>query len=137
LLKEHGVIILNFIQMYIIYLIFITQSEKNSSFVNLHQEYVFILIRGAVVAMIVWYLDLQLHVQSVPITTKVVSSKPRSQRGVLDTPLSDKVCRWFPLGTLVSCTNKTNRRDITEILLKVALNTINQPNQPIILIMCR
>jgi hypothetical protein len=131
LLKEHGVIILNFIQMYIIYLIFITQSEKNSSFVNLHQEYVFILIR---VAMIVWYLDLQLHVQSVPITTKVVSSKPRSQRGVLDTPLSDKVCRWFPLGTLVSCTNKTNRRDITEILLKVALNTINQP---IILIMCR
>ena len=117
--------------MYIIYLIFITQSEKNSSFVNLHQEYVFILIR---VAMIVWYLDLQLHVQSVPITTKVVSSKPRSQRGVLDTPLSDKVCRWFPLGTLVSCTNKTNRRDITEILLKVALNTINQP---IILIMCR
>ena len=28
-------------------------------------------------------------------------------------------------GTLVSSTNKTNRHDITEILLKVALNTIN------------
>ena len=26
--------------------------------------------------MIVWWLDLQLPVQSVPITTKVVSSKP-------------------------------------------------------------
>ena len=26
--------------------------------------------------MIVWELDLQLHVQSVPITTKVVSSNP-------------------------------------------------------------
>ena len=26
--------------------------------------------------MIVWYLDLQLPVQSVPITTKVVSSNP-------------------------------------------------------------
>ena len=32
--------------------------------------------------------------------------------------------RWFSLGTPVSSTNKTNRHDITEILLKVALNTI-------------
>ena len=29
-----------------------------------------------VVVVIVWYLDLQLPVQSVPITTKVVSSNP-------------------------------------------------------------
>jgi hypothetical protein len=41
-----------------------------------------------------------------------------------------KVCQWlvtgqwFSLGTLVSSTNKTDRHDITEILLKVALNTI-------------
>jgi hypothetical protein len=37
---------------------------------------------------------------------------------------------WFSLGTPVSSTNKsikTDRHDITEILLKVALNTINQP----------
>ena len=33
--------------------------------------------------------------------------------------------RWFSLGTPVSSTNKTDRQDITEILLKVALNTIN------------
>jgi hypothetical protein len=32
--------------------------------------------------------------------------------------------RWFSLGTPVSSTNKTDRHDITEILLKVALNTI-------------
>jgi hypothetical protein len=31
---------------------------------------------GAIVAVIVWYVDLQLPVQSVPITTKVVSSNP-------------------------------------------------------------
>jgi len=31
---------------------------------------------GAVVAVIVWYLDLQLPMQSVPITTNVVSSNP-------------------------------------------------------------
>ena len=30
----------------------------------------------SIVVVIVWYLDLQLHVQSVPITTKVVSSNP-------------------------------------------------------------
>jgi hypothetical protein len=32
--------------------------------------------------------------------------------------------RWFSPGTLVSSTNKTDRHDIIEILLKVALNTI-------------
>jgi hypothetical protein len=40
-----------------------------------------------------------------------------------------KVCqslaadRWLSPGTPVSSTNKTDRHDITEILLKVALNT--------------
>ena len=45
----------------------------------------------------------------------------RPWRGVVD-----KV--WyglFSLGTPVSSTNKTDRHDITEIVLKVALNTIN------------
>jgi hypothetical protein len=43
-----------------------------------------------------------------------------------------KVCqwlatgRWFSLGPPVFSTNKTDRHDITEILLKVALNTIRQ-----------
>ena len=32
---------------------------------------------------------------------------------------------WFILNPPVSSTNKTDRHDITEILLKVALNTIN------------
>ena len=43
-------------------------------------------------------------------------------------------CWWFSSGPLVSSTNKTDRHDIAEILLKVALNTINQtkPNQAII-----
>jgi len=52
------------------------------------------------------------------------------------TTLCDKVCQWLVAGWLfspdppVSSTNKsikTDRHDITEILLKVALNTINQP----------
>jgi len=47
------------------------------------------------------------------------------------TALCDKVCqwfatgRWFPPRPAVSSTNKTDRHDITEILLKVALNTNN------------
>jgi hypothetical protein len=34
--------------------------------------------------------------------------------------------RWFSPGPSVSSTNKTDRHDITEILLKVELNTIKQ-----------
>jgi len=50
----------------------------------------------------------------------------RSWRGVLDTALCDTICqwlaagRWFSPGTTVSSTNKTDRHDIAEILLKVA-----------------
>jgi hypothetical protein len=39
--------------------------------------------------------------------------------------------QWFSLGTLVSSTNEIDRHDITEILLKVALNTTNQTEQTI------
>jgi len=34
--------------------------------------------------------------------------------------------RWFSLGTPASSTTETSRHDIADILLKVALNTINQ-----------
>ena len=50
------------------------------------------------------------------------------------TTLCNKVCHWlaqgsrFSPGTPVFSINKTDRTDITEILLKVALNTI-KPNQ--------
>ena len=73
------------------------------------------------------------QVQSVYITTKVVSSNPRSWRGVLDTHyvmkfVSDlrqvggihRVLR-FPPPIKLTTTN------ITEILLQVTLNNINQP----------
>jgi hypothetical protein len=51
------------------------------------------------------------------------------------TALCDKVCQWpatgqwFSPGPLVSCTNKTDRHNIAEILLKVVLNTIKQTNK--------
>ena len=44
--------------------------------------------------------------------------------------------RWFSLGNLASTTAKTGRHDIAEILLKVALNTINQLKSDIRL-MCK
>jgi hypothetical protein len=52
------------------------------------------------------------------------------RRGVLDTTLCDKICEWHATGqwfspcTPVSSTNKSYCYDITEILLKVVLNTI-------------
>ena len=48
----------------------------------------------------------------------------RSRWGVLDTTLCDKVCQGLVVGlwfSPVSSINKTDRHDITEILLKVAL----------------
>jgi hypothetical protein len=48
---------------------------------------------------------------------------------VLDTTVYDKVCQWraawgwFSPDTPLSFTNKTDRHDIAEILLKVALST--------------
>ena len=58
--------------------------------------------------------------------------KTHSWGDVLDTTLWDKVCqrlatgRWF---SHVSSTNKADCHNVTEILLKVALNTINQSKQ--------
>ena len=66
---------------------------------------------------------------SLPITTEV---NLNPSHGELYS-LCDKVCQWlaaslwFSPGTTVSSTNKTDRHDISEILLKVALNTITSP----------
>jgi len=51
------------------------------------------------------------------------------------TTFRDKVCQWLAPGRRfspvppVSSTNKTDRHDIAEILLKVSLNTIKQTNK--------
>ena len=71
--------------------------------------------------------------ESVPITTDVVSSN-LDQGEVYNI----KVCqwlatgRWFSPGPPVSSTNKTDRHNITEILLKVVLKSIKQTKQAII-----
>ena len=78
---------------------------------------------------IVWQLDLQLPVQSVPITTNVVSSNLTQAiqhyviKFVSDRSLDSQ-------GPPVSFTRKSEPHDIllTELLWKVALNTINQTN---------
>jgi hypothetical protein len=40
--------------------------------------------------------------------------------------------RWFPPGTPAASTTNTGRHDIAEILLKVALSTINQISKPLL-----
>ena len=58
--------------------------------------------------------------QSVPITTNIVSTSPTQVRFT-------RQIQYFLSydSTPVSSTNKTDGHDITEILLKVSLNTIN------------
>ena len=65
------------------------------------------------------------------ITTKVVSLNPTDGEVCsIQHYMWYKVCqwhvtvRWFSPGTPVSSTNKTDCHDITELLLKVVLNTI-------------
>ena len=68
------------------------------------------------------------------ITTKAVSSNPVHgevyliQHYVMKCVSDLRQGRWFSLSTLVS-SNKTDHHDITEIFLKVALYTINQPTK--------
>ena len=85
---------------------------------------------GATVVMMLWYLDLQLPMQSVSITTNVVSSNPA--HGELYS-IQHYAINLRQVGGFhpVKSTNKTNCHDITEILLKVALNTITLTLTPI------
>ena len=74
--------------------------------------------------VIVWYLDLQLPLQLVTITTNVCEFKFRSWRG-LQHYVKKFVSDLRQVGVLspripVSSTNKTDHHDITELLLKVA-----------------
>ena len=75
---------------------------------------------------------------SVPITTKLVSSNP--ERGEVYSIqhyvikfVSDlrQVGGFLSRGTPISSTNKTDRHDITEILLKVAFNSTIQSTQTV------
>ena len=69
--------------------------------------------------------------QSVPITTKVVNSNPvhgevySIQHNVIKFVSGLRQVGGFPWGTPVFSTIKTDRHDITDVLLKVALNTMN------------
>jgi hypothetical protein len=66
--------------------------------------------------------------QSVPITTNVVSSNPVHGKAYSIQHYVIKFVSDLGQVTSVSSTNKTDRHDTTEILLKVASNIINQPN---------
>ena len=82
--------------------------------------------------VVVWFLDLQLHVQSMSITTKFVSSSSvhsevySIQHYVIKFVSDLRQVGGFLQVQTVSSTNKLRRHDIAEIFLKVALNTINQ-----------
>jgi len=74
-------------------------------------------------------LDLQLPIQLVPITTNVVSLKPTQVIHYVIEFANDLRQVGDFSDTSVSSTNNTDRHDIAEICLKVALNTIKQTNK--------
>ena len=82
------------------------------------------------VVVILWYLDLHLHVpmQSVPITTDVSSNLDQGEvYNIMWLSLSVTWGRFVVFsGPPIFSTNKTDCHDVTEILLKMPLNTIKQ-----------
>ena len=64
----------------------------------------------------------------VPITTSVASWNPTQ---AIQHYVIKFVSNLRQVGTPVFSTNRTDRHDTTEILLKVTLNTINQPGHQI------
>jgi hypothetical protein len=80
--------------------------------------------------------------QSVYITTKIVSLNPvhdkeySIQYYVIKFVQQLAAGQWFSPGTPVSSINKNDHHDITEILLKVVLNTINPPPPPVLIVKC-
>ena len=85
----------------------------------------FSLTIGTIVVVIVWWLYLQLTVQSVPIAYHLLNSEFEScsWRDFVDTTLSDGVYQlltsglWLSPGIPVSSINKTDRLYITEIFI--------------------
>jgi hypothetical protein len=72
-----------------------------------------------------WYW-LNVNCERLNFLLIMIQCQTRTWWGVLDATLCDQVCQWLAAGrcTPVSSTNTTDRHHITEILLKVALNTI-------------
>ena len=89
-----------------------------------------LFVSSSIMVLIVWYLDLQLPVLSVPMTNKVVSSNPAHQCEVYS--IQNYVVKFVTDLLQVSGFFLVLRfpppinlyHNITEILLKVALNTL-------------
>ena len=75
-------------------------------------------------------LDLQLYLWNQCISPLTLWVWIPLMRDVLDTTLCGKVCQWLAAGRWFSPdTPVSDRHDITEILLKQALNTITPNHQ--------
>ena len=89
------------------------------------------LKQGVVVVVIVWKLDLQLHVQSVHIATNVESSNPtQGELYLIQHYVIKFVTDLREVGGFLRVLQfPPPIHDIPEILLKVALSTITPTNE--------
>ena len=96
-----------------------------------HEAIRFLIFEGAVEVAIAWLLNYLCN----KCLSRLTWVRTPLRWGVCNTTLCDKVCQWLTTGRwfspcpLVSSTNKTDRHDITEMLLKVALSTIQPTNK--------
>ena len=98
---------------------------KNENVVKSRESQNFGNKAGTAVVMIVWQLDLQLSVQSVPITTEVVRSNPaHGEVFSIQHYVIKFVSDLRQIGGFLRVLRFPQPIKLTEILLKVALNTI-------------
>jgi hypothetical protein len=71
---------INFLLVTVICYVNQSGSTFNRAKISSQLSYVVIFLIGVVVIVIVWWLDLQLPMQSVPISTEVVSLNPDQAR---------------------------------------------------------
>ena len=141
-----------FIYWYIAWYCFVKSWRKasrhcNSEYGQIHpwERYIFsfsidIFVRnaicqGAVMVVIVWCLDLQLPVQSVSITIKVVSFNPLSEVYSIQYYVIKFVSDLWQVSGFLKVfqfppPNKTDHHDITGILLKVHMASNNITSDP-------
>jgi hypothetical protein len=84
-----------------------------------------VLMEGAVVVVIVWKLDFTIIWAISAVSSNHIHARCTQQHYVIQFVIGLRQVGLFSPGTPVSPTNKTDHHNITEILLKVALSTIN------------
>ena len=145
--KNHMILVITYVQNYMIVIITCVQNHMILiiTYVQNHMILIITYVQNHMGPLWPWSYGSWICNYLCNQCLSLLMLWARLPPGARCTTLCDKVCNWlvanwwFSLGPPGSSTNKTDRHDITEIFLKVALNTIkpkekHNQNQMILII---